>query len=142
MSPLSNNQKLALWIREICQRSVLISANIEHLNYYFIQRFLFTNSVSAVSNTSDHSWGREIWASGLCLPPLVESAIRELVFKTKMCSSYQYYPFPPKGTFQKLLSGFCPLRGGYPPCLLSFFEHNDCPLRGGVPPNSVKKKIR
>ena len=50
----------------------------------------------------------------------------------------------PKGSFQKLFSGFCPLRGGgYPPFPLSFFEHIDCPLRGGgVPPNSVKEKIR
>ena len=29
------------------------------------------------------------------------------------------------GALSKLLSGFCPLRGGvYPPFLLSFFEHN------------------
>ena len=43
-----------------------------------------------------------------------------------------------KGTLQKLLSGFCPLRGGEPPFPLSFFEHNDCLLRGGgVPPNSA-----
>ena len=48
-----------------------------------------------------------------------------------------------KGSCQKRFSGFCPLRGGYPPCPLSFFEHTDCPLRGGgVPPNSVKEKIR
>ena len=53
-------------------------------------------SILWVSNTSDHSWGREIWVSGLCSPPLVECAIRELVFKKKMCSSYQYYPFPPQ----------------------------------------------
>ena len=46
-----------------------------------------------------------------------------------------------KGIFQKLLSGFFPLRGGYPPFPLSFFEHNDCPLRGvGVyPPNPLRK---
>ena len=36
-----------------------------------------------------------------------------------------------KGIFQKLLSGFFPLRGGYPPFPLSFFEHNGFPLRGG-----------
>ena len=37
-----------------------------------------------------------------------------------------------KGRFQKRFSGFWPLRGGgYPPCPLSFFDHNDCPLRGG-----------
>ena len=34
-----------------------------------------------------------------------------------------------KGARQKLLSGFCPLRGGvYPPCPLRFFWKNDCPL--------------
>ena len=37
-----------------------------------------------------------------------------------------------KGRCQKRFSGFCPLRGGYPPCPLSFFEHTDCPLRGGA----------
>ena len=48
-----------------------------------------------------------------------------------------------KGRLQKLLSGFFPLRGGYPPFPLNFFEHNDFPLRGGgVLPNSVKEKIR
>ena len=53
------------------------------------------------------------------------------------------HQIPSKGTHQKLLSGFCPLRGGVPPFPLSFFEHNDCPLRGGgVPPDSVKEKIR
>ena len=47
----------------------------------------------------------------------------------------------PTGALQKLLSGFFPLRGGYPPFPLSFFGHNDFPLRGGgVPPNSVKEK--
>ena len=47
-----------------------------------------------------------------------------------------------KGGFQKLLSGFFPLRGGYPPIPLSFFGHNDFPLRGGgVPPNFIKGKI-
>ena len=45
-----------------------------------------------------------------------------------------------KGTRQKLLSGFFPLRGGgYPAFPLSFFEHIDFPFRGGgVPPLSVK----
>ena len=48
-------------------------------------------------------------------------------------------PVPPKGTFQKRFSGFCPLRG-YPPCPLTFFGPTDCPLRGGgVPPNSAKE---
>ena len=49
-----------------------------------------------------------------------------------------------KGTYQKLLSGFFPLRGGgYPPIPLSFFGHNDFPLRGGgEPPNSIREKIR
>ena len=48
-----------------------------------------------------------------------------------------------KGTCQKLLSGFCPLRGGDTPFPLSFFEHNDFPLRGGVyPPIPLRKKIR
>ena len=38
---------------------------------------------------------------------------------------------PHKGTFQKLLSGFCPLRGGvYPPFPLRVFGQDDCPLRG------------
>ena len=33
-----------------------------------------------------------------------------------------------KGTFQKLLSGFCPLRGGvYPPFPLRVFGQDDCP---------------
>ena len=36
-----------------------------------------------------------------------------------------------KGGCQKLLSVFFPLRGGDPPFLLSFFEHNNFPLRGG-----------
>ena len=49
-----------------------------------------------------------------------------------------------KGGFQKLLSGFFPLRGGgYPPFPLRVFGQDDFPLRGeGVPPNSVKEKIR
>ena len=48
-----------------------------------------------------------------------------------------------KETCQKILKGFFPLGGGYPPFPLSFFEHNVCPLRGGgLPPNSGKEKIR
>ena len=36
-----------------------------------------------------------------------------------------------KGTLQKLLSGFCSVKGGGdPPFLLSFFGHNHFPLRG------------
>ena len=56
----------------------------------------------------------------------------------KICSTE-----PSKGSFQKRNCGFCPLRGGgYPPCPLSFFEHNDCPLRGGrgYPPILLRKK--
>ena len=47
-----------------------------------------------------------------------------------------------KAPRQKRFSGFCPLRGGGPPCPLSFFEHNDCPLRGGgdYPPIPLRKK--
>ena len=46
-----------------------------------------------------------------------------------------------KGIFQKLLSGFFPLRGGYPPFPLSFFGQNNFPLRGGgVPPIPLRKK--
>ena len=46
-----------------------------------------------------------------------------------------------KGTCQKRFSGFCLLRGGYPPFPLSFFEHNVFPLRGGVyPPIPLRKK--
>ena len=50
------------------------------------------------------------------------------------------YPF--KGTCQKLLSGFFPLRGGgwHPPIPLSFFGQNDFPL-GGTP-HSARGKIR
>ena len=46
-----------------------------------------------------------------------------------------YLLFANKGRFQKLLSGFFPLRGGgYPPFPLSFFGHNDFPLRRGSTP--------
>ena len=39
-----------------------------------------------------------------------------------------------KGSYQKLLSGFFPLRGGrYPPFPLSFFGQNDFPLRPPPP---------
>ena len=47
-----------------------------------------------------------------------------------------------KGSFQKLLTGFFPLRGGgYPQFLLRVFGHDDFPLRGerGTP-NSAKEK--
>ena len=58
------------------------------------------------------------------------------------CLKVEHFLETYKGTFQKLLSGFCPLRGGgYLPFPLSFFEHNDCPLRGGVPPVPLRKKI-
>ena len=42
-----------------------------------------------------------------------------------------------KGSCQKRLSGFCPLRrGGYPPC-----PHTDCPIKGGgYPPIPLRKK--
>ena len=41
-------------------------------------------------------------------------------------------PLNCKGTFQKLHSGFCPLRGGeYPPFPLRVFGQDDFPLRGG-----------
>ena len=41
-------------------------------------------------------------------------------------------PLNCKGTFQKLLSGFFPLRGGeYPPFPLRVFGQDDFPLRGG-----------
>ena len=46
-------------------------------------------------------------------------------------SGRDFFPWKLKGTFQKLLSGFFPLRGGVPPLSASFFEHNDFPLRGG-----------
>ena len=47
--------------------------------------------------------------------------------------------FMTKGTRQKLLSGFFPLRGGgYPPFPLRVFGQDDFPLRG-VPPNSAKE---
>ena len=40
-----------------------------------------------------------------------------------------------KGTLQKLLTDFFPLRGGgYPPFPLRFFGHNDFPLREGSTP--------
>ena len=47
-----------------------------------------------------------------------------------------------KGGFQKLLSGFFPLRGGVrPPFLLRVFEHDDFPLRGGMySPIPLRKK--
>ena len=35
-----------------------------------------------------------------------------------------------KGTRQKLLSGFFPLRGGYPPFPLRVFGQDDFPVRG------------
>ena len=35
-----------------------------------------------------------------------------------------------KGIFQKLLSGFFPLRGGYPPFPPRVFGQDDFPLRG------------
>ena len=48
---------------------------------------------------------------------------------------YNLVVFESKGTLQKLLSGFCPLRGGVPPLSAKLFGHNDFPLRGGgVPP--------
>ena len=52
-----------------------------------------------------------------------------------------------KGTCQKLLCGFFPLRGGeYPPFPLRVFGQDDFPLRGeGVPPIRLRKippKIR
>ena len=54
----------------------------------------------------------------------------------KQCSS--------KGSFQKLLSGFFPLRGGgYSPFPLRVFGHNDFPLREGggrCPPIPLRKK--
>ena len=45
-----------------------------------------------------------------------------------------------KGIFQKLLSGFFPLRGGYPRFPLSFFGHTVFPLRGGSTPQFRKGK--
>ena len=45
-------------------------------------------------------------------------------------------------TFQNLLSGVCPLRGGgVPPFQLSVFGQDDCPLRGGrrYPPIPLRK---
>ena len=51
-------------------------------------------------------------------------------------------PLNCKGTFQKLLSGFCPLRGGeYPPFPLRVFGQDDFPLRGGggYPPIPLRK---
>ena len=47
-----------------------------------------------------------------------------------------------KGALQKLLSGFCPLRGGeYPPFPLRVFGQDDFPLRGGggYPPIPLRK---
>ena len=51
-----------------------------------------------------------------------------------------------KGSFQKLLNGFFPLRGGggYPPFPLRVFGQYDFPLRGGrggVPPNCCCLKM-
>ena len=50
---------------------------------------------------------------------------------------------PPKGRFQKLLSGFFLLRcgGEVPPIPLSFFGQNGFPLRGRVPPHSAKENF-
>ena len=54
---------------------------------------------------------------------------------------------PCKGPFQKLLSGFFPLRGGYPPFPLRVFGQDDFLLRGeeGTPDsakeNSAKKQV-
>ena len=45
-----------------------------------------------------------------------------------------------KGIFQKLLSGFFPLRGGYPPFPQRFFGQSDFPLRGGEYPSIPLRK--
>ena len=62
-------------------------------------------------------------------------------YRTAACVTSNNVVEDIKGGCQKLLSRFCPLRGGgTPPFPLSFFEHNNCPLRGGgVPPNSAKE---
>ena len=50
--------------------------------------------------------------------------------------------YDPRDVGKKYLADFFPLRGGYPPFPLTFFEHNDFPLRGGgVPPHFVQEKI-
>ena len=84
-----------------------------------------------------------IEGQGLCacvqVPCLVNSKWLDYNLKCAKCAGVRAYINTEKyknmnwykGGCQKRFSGFCPLRGGYPPCPISFFEHTDCPLRGG-----------
>ena len=78
------------------------------------QKFHLPTSGAATSLTREANWSLSLYTSSTVKVPRIALRL------------FEY-----KGTFQKRFSGFCPLRGGYPPCPLSFFGHNDCPLRGG-----------
>ena len=77
-------------------------------------------------------WSSHLWiVSSKLLPALTMQSCASLCLPDKI-QDYQWFncDLVFKGSRQKLLSGFFPLRGGYPPFPLMVFGQDDFPLRG------------
>ena len=91
------------------------------------------NEILAGDCVNDYAWkidGSNISSNGFMVHLLFLQKL-SLISETSYVTIFDRHFFRRhKGRCQKLLSGFFPLRGGYPPFPLRVFGQDDFPLRG------------